>query len=129
MKDVSRIVITAGIMYLVLLWAGKAWSAEGNMITDERQINIEKLVDAIYIAEGGSRAKKPFGILSVPCEGYADCRSVCRNTVRNNIGRWKRSGMGEDFIAFLGGRFCPRSLHPLNRNWVGNVRAIYFGRK
>ena len=37
----------------------------------------EEIVNAIYKAEGGSKAVKPFGILSVHCAGYDDCRQVC----------------------------------------------------
>jgi hypothetical protein len=88
-------------------------------------INVNKMVKAIYIAEGGRNAKKPFGVLSVPCEGFKACESICRNTVRNNIRRWKSTGMGEDFISFIGERYAPRSCSPLNANWIPNVRKIY----
>lgn len=89
------------------------------------EINQKALVDAIYIAEGKERAKKPFGILSVPCSGYADCRRICENTVRNNLKRWERKGRPGDFINFLGARYAPVPAHPLNANWARNVRALY----
>lgn len=88
----------------------------------------EQVVDAIYVAEGGARAKKPFGILSVPCDGYADCRAVCKNTVRNNYVRWIKAGRPGGFIAFLGGRYAPVGAKNdptgLNAHWTRNVNAI-----
>ena len=30
------------------------------------EANIDKLADAIYLAEGGDKAVKPYGILSIP---------------------------------------------------------------
>ena len=89
------------------------------------EINIDKMVKAIYLAEGGSHAKKPFGVLSVKCESYRACERVCRNTVRNNIRRWKEAGEPSDFISFLGARYAPVQCSPLNRNWVPNVRRLY----
>ena len=86
------------------------------------------LIEAIYYAEGGSNAKKPFGILSVSCEGYKDCRKICHNTVRNNIGRWKRANSENpiSYLQFLAGRYAPvgASNDPggLNHNWLRNVR-------
>lgn len=88
-------------------------------------ISQRALVDAIYVAEGGASAKKPFGVLSVPCSGYTACRKICENTVRNNLKRWERKGRPGDYIDFLGARYAPISAHPLNKNWTRNVRAIY----
>ncbi len=85
----------------------------------------QQVVDAIYIAEGGKKAKKPFGILSVSCNGYADCRNVAYNTVRNNYHRWIAAGRKGEYLAFLANRYCPigASNDPkgLNKNWLGNV--------
>jgi hypothetical protein len=111
-----------GVVFGLLVWLllGLCWKALA-----QEPINIEKLVDSIYVAEGGKNAKVPFGILSVRCEGYKECRSVCRNTVRNNIVRWNKAGRPSDFISYLGGKYCPVSCSPLNKNWIKNVRRIY----
>lgn len=100
-----------------------------NTPVSRAEYNVPALVDSIYAAEGGARAKKPFGILSVPCSGYAECRRICTNTVRNNIRRWESKGRPGDYLDFLGARYAPVSAHPLNRNWVRNVRSIYERRK
>ena len=89
------------------------------------QPDFNKIVDSIYKAEGGAKAKKPFGILSVPCHGYESCRKICFNTVRNSEKRWIASGKPGDFIAFLGKRYCPigaENDNGTNRFWVKNVK-------
>lgn len=92
------------------------------------EIPVDKIVDAIYRVEGGEKAKVPFGILSVPCKGYADCRRVCKNTVRNNYKRWEKAGRPGDYIEFLARRYAPANVandpKKLNRNWLKNLRRI-----
>lgn len=89
--------------------------------------NFKKLADSIYLAEGGHRAKKPFGILSTRCRGYSGCRAVCHNTLRKNFKRWlSHSNRGQDFISFLGERYAPITAENdpsgLNHHWTKNVR-------
>jgi hypothetical protein len=111
------LVVIAGTMIAILILA--------KCLFAEEVIDVNRLVKAIYIAEGGENAKKPFGVLSVPCSTFSGCERICRNTVRNNIKRWKKAGEPTDFISFLGARYAPRSSHPLNANWIPNVRRIY----
>lgn len=86
------------------------------------------IADAIYIAEGGSRAVKPYGVLSVPCHSEQECRNVCLNTVENTFTRWQADGSQGDFLEALSRRYCPigASNDPqgLNRNWLGNVKRL-----
>lgn len=85
----------------------------------------EQIADAIYKAEGGTKAKNPYGILSVPCGSEKECREICLNTIENNFSRWQNYGhkTHPDFITFLGSRYCPVSAHKLNKNWVKNVKS------
>lgn len=87
-----------------------------------------EIVDSIYLAEGGVKAKKPFGILSVPCSGYEDCRKVCFNTVRNNYLRWVDAGRQGEFLDFLASRYAPLGAandpYNLNVNWQRNVTKL-----
>jgi hypothetical protein len=79
----------------------------------------EKICQAIYLAEGGSRAKVPYGILSVKTK---DPKQVCLNTIHNNYLRWQKDGRPSNFIIFLGDRYCPPSSDPNgNKNWKKNV--------
>lgn len=83
----------------------------------------ERIVDAIYVAEGGPRAKVPYGILSVPVKDAAEARMVCLNTVRNNWLRWEAAGRPGEYLIFLARRYCPPSVDPVgHRNWLTNVR-------
>jgi hypothetical protein len=87
---------------------------------------------------GGYR--REFGILHPKCEKQMDLRpndtldiqaGWCAATVVKNYQRWKQSGMEQDFIDFLGDRYCPvgagNDPNGLNRHWVGNV-TYWFGK-
>ncbi len=84
------------------------------------------LADAIYKAEGGAKAKVPYGILSVKVENVNDARRICLNTIRNNRIRFANQTKFTDYIEFLASRYCPvgASNDPqgLNKNWVKNVK-------
>lgn len=84
-----------------------------------------RIVDAIYRVEGGPKARKPYGILSVNVSSHAEARRVCYNTVQNNHNRWLRAGRPGSYLDFLADRYCPPSVDPTgNRNWKRNIRAI-----
>lgn len=91
--------------------------------------HLTRVVNAIYRAEGGSKAKVPYGILSVRVRDAAHARRVCEATVRNNWDRWEAAGRPGDFVSFLGRRYCPPAADPVgHRNWVRNVTSIIAGR-
>ncbi len=85
----------------------------------------ERIADAIYLAEGGSKTKHPYGILSIKTDNP---RKVCINTINNHIKRHRLHACGKDFIACLGDRYCPvnasNDLTGLNKNWVRNVKRF-----
>ena len=85
---------------------------------------VSRIADAIYVAEGAERAVKPYGIISVKCFSESDCRRICENTIRNNFKRWESSGQEIPFLEFLAARYAPVSAHPLNKNWLPNVKRI-----
>jgi hypothetical protein len=95
----------------------------------------EQIADAIYLAEGGAKAKVPFGILSVKCDGYDDCRQVCLNTIRNNRKRYADYGYKQydTYLEFLASRYAPigASNDPtnLNKNWLKNVKYFLLDKK
>ena len=87
---------------------------------------VERIVNAIYHAEGGPKARVPYGILSVKVRSQAEARRVCANTVRNNWARWEAAGRPGPFLDFLAARYCPPSADPAgHRNWKRNVRTFY----
>ena len=88
----------------------------------------EDLIYAIYKAEGGEKAVKPYGILSVPCDTKDECRQICLNTVRNNRRRYADYGYKkyDTYLEFLASRYAPigatNDPRGLNKNWLKNVK-------
>lgn len=84
-----------------------------------------KIVDSIYLAEGGSKAKVPYGILSVKVSSKEEARRVCYNTVRNNWKRWEKAGRPGTYLEFLAKRYAPIGAKNdpwgYNKNWLKNV--------
>jgi len=106
-------------------------SGMGSMVYAQ-DIDFNKLADAIYIAEGGSRAVKPYGILRDYCKaGDRDgkCRKGCIQTINKRLKMWSSEGEPGDFISYLSKSYCPigASNDPkgLNKNWVKNVSHFY----
>ena len=86
-----------------------------------------RVVDAIYKAEGGPKAKVPYGILSVKVSSKAEARKVCYNTVKNNWGRWEKAGRPGCYLSFLANRYCPvgaENDNGTNKFWQKNVEAF-----
>jgi len=127
--------VLAAMVYIITCMASCDMATAATMDKQELTAHMtpyfNEVVDAIYIAEGGAKTRHPFGILSVKCEGYQECREVCFNTVRNNYFRWIDSGRKGEYLAFLANRYCPvgASNDPkgLNRNWLGNVSKLING--
>jgi hypothetical protein len=90
------------------------------------EVNVEKLANAIYKAENSK--SHPYGILT----HYKTTtpRQACINTIKHALKDWNGK---EDFIVFLGGRYCPigakNDPKGLNKNWVKNVKHFYKGEK
>lgn len=100
-------------------------SIRADQIQTEQISEFSKVVDAIYIVEGGSSTRFPFGIKSVKCEGYDECRHVAYRTVRNNHKRWEDAGKEGEYLDFLANRYCPIADDPIgNKNWKNNMRRI-----
>lgn len=90
----------------------------------ERQV--DALAAAIYKAEGGAKARAPYGILSVKVSGEAEARRVCENTIRNNYKRWTAAGSRGRFSDYLADKYCPPSVDKIgNLNWKSNVAKLW----
>ena len=107
------------VIGLVLCWCPVIARAE--------VVDVNKLADSIYKAEGGSKTSHPYGIL----QHYKTTtpRQACINTIRHALRDWDGRG---DFIRFLGNRYCPvqgkyltNDEQRLNKYWVGNVNYFY----
>lgn len=69
----------------------------------------DQIVQAIFYAEGGSRAQYLYGIRSVRYANAQEARRICANTVRNNRARYARYGhrTHRTYLEFLASRYCP----------------------
>jgi hypothetical protein len=92
---------------------------------------VNKMADAIYKAEGGTKAKSPYGVLSINLKGKtpeakkAEARQITINSIRNNWKRWLATDKTKDFVDFMADRWCPISADPVgNRNWKSNVKKF-----
>jgi len=120
-------VLCGFIWVLVVMLNPIVSTAWANSPTVWENIPTDKIVDAIYVAEGGKSTKHPFGILSVKCSGYEECRKICTNTVNNNKKRYANYTGNMDFIEFLGNRYAPVGAdndNGTNKYWVRNVKAL-----
>lgn len=82
-------------------------------------------VRAIYLVEGGGRARVPYGVLSVVVRDRGEARAVCARTVRHSHARWEAAGCPGAFVDWLASTYCPRSADPVGwANWRRNLRAI-----
>jgi len=91
-------------------------------------IDLDKLVDAVYLAEGGDEASVPYGLIySSWCmkeKGW--CRYYAKEILQIHVARCgDDSGNINGVIRCVGNYYCPPSAHALNHNWVKNVTYFY----
>lgn len=88
------------------------------------EVDLDRLAQAVYQAEGGARASVPYGLIySSWCKDEpGHCRYYAKEIFRKHLTRCKE---GEGAIECIGRQYCPPSAHKLNENWVRNVSALY----
>lgn len=116
------------IIVILLLLAGNVIGAE---LSD---VQVKKIADAIFKAEGGYNTKYLYGIVSIPIKGNtqlareAYARRICINTIKHKFSDWNALGATGDYIDYLGSKYSPinskNDPQGLNRNWVKNVKSI-----
>lgn len=106
----------------------RAWLmfAASTLLAGEKLSDREatRIADAIYIVEGGAKAKVPYGILSVGVRDEKHARQICLNTIRNTHERWIKAGRKGDFLHYLADRYCPPTDSVGNRNWKRNMKLV-----
>jgi len=94
-----------------------------------QDIDVERLADAIWLAEGGLKAEYAYGIRSIKYNDIDHARQICINTIKNNIKRFQKQTEYKDYLEFLASRYCPVGVENdpkgLNKNWLKNVRYYY----
>lgn len=92
-------------------------------------VYVDKLVDAIFQAEGGYKADYLYGIRSVSYRDEAEARRICMNTVVNQVKRHSAHDCGLSYFECLANRYAPNGVRNdpkgLNRHWLGNVMYFY----
>ena len=116
-------------LILYFIWCLLCFELLLRAVNKDKQYTNEQIADAIYLAEGGKKAKVPFGILSVKCNGYDECRQICLNTIANNRIRYADYGhkQFDTYLEFLASRYCPIGAdndNGTNKYWLKNV--LYF---
>ena len=91
-------------------------------------VDVDRIADAIYVIEGGSKTKFPYGIRSIDTKGdVAKARKICINTIRNNHKRWLKTEKKSEFLSFLANRYAPigaaNDPKNLNSNWLKNLKT------
>lgn len=99
------------------------------------EVNLPKLVDAIYIAEGGSKASVPYGMLKYKGMTKLQLTPKCLACVTKYHRLWKEQGSKGEFIDYLGSHYAPTSgkgvtqyAAKINKNWPKVVKKIYASR-
>ena len=88
------------------------------------QLDMNRLADAVYRSEGGSKASVPYGLIySGWCKDEPGwCGYYAKEVMRVHLTRCRD---GEDATQCIGRQYCPPTTHRLNINWVRNVRFYY----
>lgn len=90
------------------------------------QPNYDLFADAIYRAEGGDKARAPYGVLSIKTKDADEARRITINSAKKNYQRWLDAGKPGTYVQFMANRWTPPSADPKgNANWIKNVPAIY----
>lgn len=125
--DIGKIFVWCILAITCLgIWLGLVWlftctdDANAQELTPQMGVygEINHIADSIYLAEGGSKTRHPYGILG---KWHKSPRTICINTIKHQLKRWNGKG---DFIVFLGKTYSPPNINP---NWVRLVK--YFMRK
>jgi hypothetical protein len=87
--------------------------------------DVTNLSHAIYVTEGANHTRHPYGIMSVRVSSVEEAKQVCERTIVHQFDNWQRSPKTNNFVQFLGDKYCPPADDPVgNRNWKRNVTWI-----
>jgi hypothetical protein len=82
------------------------------------------MADIIYHIEGGARARKPYGVISVQILDAHHAREITLASIRANWRRWEAAGRPGTFGQYMAHRWVPASVDAAgHRRWVRNFNA------
>lgn len=129
--------LVLGLVFVVMTYSKveKGASKPANEVADTEHViriaaernGIEYGSENWYILLGiwhaeGIDSNYPFGIMTSKADTFDKKAGWCAASIVKARVRWKKAGKQEDFITFMGRRYCPSNNHPLNKNWVKNVK-------
>jgi hypothetical protein len=80
------------------------------------------LLFAVWMSEGGSKTKHPYGIKSVRPRDIHHARQIASRMIAEEWGRWSRAGRRGPFVPHLARRWVPPAADPHGHVfWVRNV--------
>lgn len=97
-----------------MLWLSSCAQAE--------EFSASQYCKAIYIIEGGSKTKHPYGILAK--YKHTTPLQACLNTVNHKHRDWVAKGSRGAFTAYLGSKYCPIGSDTDDgtcKNWIPNL--------
>jgi hypothetical protein len=91
--------------------------------------SFEPLARAIWAAEGGNKAKVPYGLLAWPsCKDEPGwCHYLVLEVLHVHHTRWVKAGSKGSFVEYLSQRYCPIGAdndNGTNKFWLKNIKAI-----
>jgi len=119
-RRAGRELITAFLASTALFWACSVGVARA----DQVPINLDRLADSVWKAEGGLKASVPYGLIySGWCKAEPGwCRYYSKEIMRIHL---TRCAKGEEAIACVARQYAPVSHSPMNKPWASNVRYYY----
>jgi hypothetical protein len=99
-----------------------AWSLAAEPLSPRLE---RDLLDSLYRAEGGPRARRPYGILSRPVVSHDHARSIAAHAIRGQWYAWERAGRPVTFPRWFARTWCPPRTDPRgHRNLVSNLETL-----
>lgn len=84
------------------------------------------MADSIWKAEGGTKARYPYGVVSAREKDPIKARQICIRIIKEEHSTWSGKGC---FVEHLSLRYCPPQSDPQGHiNWRKNVKFFFYRR-
>lgn len=132
-KTLSSTIVESRILRSMLMTAILIFSTNIEAaVPTLSETNVDKIVHAIYICEGGDKTNWPFGIKSVDTKKekdykkrYAIAKKNCKWLVREAYRNWSNRGRKGSFWDYLGNTYCPAKSDVIgNKNLRRNLKIL-----
>ena len=100
-----------------------------SQIANVQAMDFDRLASAIYVHEGGTKTRFPYGVERITRDGkrypynVAKAKEKCLQSINRASKQWYKGGCKGDFIAFLGKTYAQ------DPNWAKGVKQLYEHKK